>query len=401
MSKFNRISCCRICKNKNFSSIIDLGNLSFTGQFPKKDSVTETAPLELIKCNDCELVQLAHNFSPDEMYGEFYGYASSQNTWMINHLRNNIENLDKYYLSEDLILDIGSNDGTSLTFFKKNVKKIGFDPSAKKFQSNYNDAKLIIDFFNKENFFKNTDVKAKVIISYAMFYDLEDPIKFARDIYEVLDDEGIWNLEQSYLPSMLLKNSFDTICHEHLEYYSLKQIKYICEKSNLKILDISTNEANGGSFNVIVSKKNSSHLVSDNVDIFERKEQYFFNNYNYSEFSNQINKNKLKLKSLLEQYKLDKRKIYVIGASTKGNVLLQYYGIDSNLIDGVGEINPEKIGSYTPGSNIEIFHENDLLRDKNSILLILPWHFKEFFTSNAKFKNFTQVYPLPFVEVIN
>ena len=402
MSTHHRIKNCRICNHKDFYSIIDLGNMSFTGQFPKIGENVNEAPLELVQCNNCDLVQLAHNFSPTEMYGDFYGYASSQNTWMIEHLKANVQKLQNYYSSNDLILDIGSNDATTLNFFNKDNPKIGFDPSAQKFQSNYdNNSKLIIDFFNSKNFFKNSNKKAKIITSYAMFYDLEDPVKFSKEIYEVLEDDGIWNMEQSYLPSMLEKNSFDTICHEHLEYYSFKQIKYICKQARLKIIDVNLNEANGGSFNLILCKEQSFLKENDKVKIFEKNEDEFFNNYNFKNFKETILNNKDKLFTLMKDYKSQNRKIYAIGASTKGNVLLQYYNINSSILDGVGEINKDKIGSFTPGSNIEIFHEDIILKDKSAGLLILPWHFKDFFINSEKFKKYTQIYPMPDVHVIN
>jgi len=402
MSTHHRIKNCRICNHKDFYSIIDLGNMSFTGQFPKIGENVNEAPLELVQCNNCDLVQLAHNFSPTEMYGDFYGYASSQNTWMIEHLKANVQKLQNYYSSNDLILDIGSNDATTLNFFNKDNPKIGFDPSAQKFQSNYdNNSKLIIDFFNSKNFFKNSNKKAKIITSYAMFYDLEDPVKFSKEIYEVLEDDGIWNMEQSYLPSMLEKNSFDTICHEHLEYYSFKQIKYICKQARLKIIDVNLNEANGGSFNLILCKEQSFLKENDKVKIFEKNEDEFFNNYNFKNFKETILNNKDKLFTLMKDYKSQNRKIYAIGASTKGNVLLQYYNINSSILDGVGEINKDKIGSFTPGSNIEIFHEDIILKDKSAVLLILPWHFKDFFINSEKFKKYTQIYPMPDVHVIN
>lgn len=402
MINYHKIKNCRICNHTDFYIIIDLGNLSFTGQFPKKGENVNEAPLELVQCTDCHLVQLAHNFSPTEMYGDFYGYASSQNTWMIEHLKTNVQKLQNYYSSGDLILDIGSNDATTLNFFNKDNPKIGFDPSALKFQSNYDsNSKLIIDFFNSKKFFKNSEKKAKIITSYAMFYDLEDPVKFSKEIYEVLDDDGIWNMEQSYLPSMLEKNSFDTICHEHLEYYSFKQIKDICKKARLKIIDVNLNEANGGSFNLILCKNQSLLKENDRVKIFENNEIKFFNNYNFKNFKEAILNNKDKLFTLMKNYKSQNRKIYAIGASTKGNVLLQYYDINSSILDGVGEINKDKIGSFTPGSNIEIFHEDTILRDKSAVLLILPWHFKDFFINSKKFKKYTQIYPLPEVHVIN
>lgn len=398
-----KINSCRICKSKKFDPIINLGNLYFTGRFPKKNKTVPKGILNLIKCKNCDLVQLKHNFNKKEMFGKFYGYHSSLNKWMHDHLKKNIIHLKKYLSPEDIIIDIGSNDATTLNFFAKKNEKFGFDPSGKKFQMNYrNNSTLICDFFNFQIIKKlKLQKKVKLITSFAMFYDLENPIKFAQDIQNTLTDNGIWCLEQSYLPSMIKTNAFDTICHEHLEYYSLKQIEYIMSKAGLRVFDVTLNKSNGGSFNCKVCKLNASYLTKNSIIKLRKFEKKFFADKSlYKNFRLRIQIVKQKLFLVLNKYLKLKKNIYLIGASTKGNVLLQYFNINSKIILGVGEINKEKFNCYTPGSNIKIFPEKKVLSDPNGVYIILPWHFKENFLNNSKYNNKIKIFPLPSVNVI-
>ena len=398
-----KISKCRICGNKKFDLIMSLGNLYFTGRFPKKFQKVPKAILTLIKCKKCDLVQLQHNFDMRQMYGSFYGYQSSLNSWMVNHLKKNVQDLKKYLSSKDIVIDIGSNDATTLNFFEKKFRKYGFDPSAKKFLKNYKDnSKLICDFFNFKSIKKlKLANKVKLITSFAMFYDLENPIAFAKNIEKTLGKDGIWCLEQSYLPSMLKTNAFDTICHEHLEYYSLKQIENIMSKSGLKVFDVSLNKANGGSFNCKVCKKKSSYKVKKSVFNLRKYEKNFFSEKNiYKKFVKRVNKINIDLIKVIKKFIKSGKKIYIIGASTKGNVLLQYFGINSKYITGIGEVNKEKYNHFTPGTNIKILPEKKVLSDNKGVYLILPWHFKDNFLKNKKFNNKIKIFPLPRIHVI-
>ena len=257
----SEIKKCRICDGKNFDQILNLGNQHYSGRFPSKGQKIPKAKLNLVRCKKCGLVQLKNKFKSAEMYGDFYGYESSQNIWMINHLKKNVKDLKKFLKPRDMILDIGSNDGTTLSLLPKNNLKYGFDPSAKKFKKKYPvNSRLVLDFFSYKKIKRlKLKKKFKLITSFAMFYDLDDPIKFAIDIEKILENDGVWCLEQSYLPEMLEKSAFDTICHEHLTYYSLKQIEFIMKKANLRVFDAKLNKANGGSFNIKVCKKNSNY----------------------------------------------------------------------------------------------------------------------------------------------
>ena len=397
---------CRVCKSNQFEEVISLGNHSLSGVFPKKiDQDLTQGPLTLLKCKGnlgCNLVQLKHNFDHNEMYGENYGYRSGLNSSMVAHLKQKVRYIEEFISlkSEDLIIDIGSNDATTLSLYKnKNLNLFGIDPTGRKFSEFYNkNIKLIPEFFSLENYNKILgNKKSKVITSFSMFYDLDDPIQFVRDIKSVLADDGIWVTEQSYLPSMLKTNSFDTICHEHLEYYSITDIKYIVDQCGLKIVDLSFNDINGGSFSITISHKNSKISEFKNLDSVILDEKYI----SYDLFVKNTFKLKEELLNLLKNFKRDNIKVAGIGASTKGNVLLQFYGITADLLKYIGEVNEDKFGRYTPGTNIPIIPENEVLESDFDYLLILPWHFRDFFLNNKKFKNKKLIFPLPNVEIIN
>ncbi len=257
-------NCC-ICGNDDLREVVDLGIQYLTGVFPKKkEEYLTSGPLKLVKCHGseycCGLVQLQNIYSLDEMYGDNYGYRSGLNQNMVNHLHGKIKRILEITSLDDgdLVIDIGSNDSTALQAYpNEKYKLVGIDPTGIKFKNYYpSHIELIADFFSFDIINeKYNGKKAKIITSFSMFYDLEEPLKFMQDIYNTLTPDGIWVFEQSYLPAMLEKNSYDTICHEHLEYYSMKQIKWMADKIGFKIVDIEFNDINGGSFSITVSKK--------------------------------------------------------------------------------------------------------------------------------------------------
>ena len=379
----------------------------FTGIFPSssKDKIPK-GQLRLIRCKRCSLLQLEDNFDPNLMYGENYGYMSSLNKAMEFHLKLKSKYLiDNYKLKKgNSILDIGSNDGTFLSFFNKDLKLFGCDPTIKKFKKHYRkDIKLIPDFFSAENF-KNQ--KFKLITSIAMFYDLPDPLKFANDIKKVLSDDGIWHIEMSYMPSMINNNSYDTICHEHLEYYSVKSLKYLMDLANLKIINISFNQINGGSISLDVVKKKSKY--SENKVLLNwlllREKSNGFNSLKVQKnFFNKCKKHRYLLNDLLKKIKSKGKKIYGYGASTKGNVILQYCKINKRILDCIIEVNSFKYNRYTPGSKIKIVSEKKLKIKKPDYLLVLPWHFKDHIIKKEKKfldKGGKLIFPLPEIEII-
>lgn len=413
---YTKINKCRICGNDNLTSIIDLGTQKLTGVFPRPGQDVNEGPLELVKCmpqngSCCGLVQLRHSCSGEEMYGVNYGYRSGLNQDMVNHLGDISDTIERLVqLSDgDTVLDIGSNDATLLKSYRqKNLDLIGMDPTGIKFKKYYTDnIQLVADFFSSENFKKiRPRKKAKVITSIAMFYDLEEPQTFVNNIEEILDNNGIWLLEQSYLPAMLETNSYDTICQEHLEFYCLAQIQWMVEKAGMKIIDVHQNKVNGGSFQLVVAKNESNFSVSKNVGELAKWENE--NGYStlepFQEFRNKVELHKEQLLKFLKEEKAKGKVILGYGASTKGNVLLQYCGITSEYITAIAEVNEDKFGCVTPGTTIPIISEKEARDRKPDYFVVLPWHFRDFILEKEadyrKETNCKFVFPLPVFEIV-
>lgn len=415
-----QITECRICKNKNLVSVLHLGNHALTGVFPaSRDEKISVGPLELVKCHPaneqedvCGLLQLNHNFSLSEMYGMNYGYRSSLNSSMIDHLQNKVKRILNFIkLAEgDIIIDIGSNDCTLLkTYPSGSYVLSGIDPTGVKFKQYYpENIGLLVDFFSADVFRKKFGpAKAKVITSIAMFYDLEEPMKFIRDIYDILDDNGIWVFEQSYMPFMLDKVSYDTICHEHLEFYSLHQIKWMLDKIGMKILDVEFNDVNGGSFSITAARSGAnfpeaSELI--NKILANEKMRGLDTLEPYNKFKQQIEVHKNELLAFIEKAKKESKKVIGYGASTKGNVLLQYCGLTEEDIPFIAEVNTDKFGKFTPETYIPIISEKVAREMKPDYFLVLPWHFKDNFIQRES--EFLQsggslVFPLPEIAVVS
>lgn len=405
-----KIKKCRSCKKKKLTKAFNIGTQILTGSFPSnKNTNIHKGSLEMVFCSNCKLLQLKNSFDPSKMYADNYGYMSSLNSSMIDHLKKKAQKIQKILKlnPKDIVCDIGSNDGTFLSFFSKKLTLLGVDPTITKLSKYYRkDIIQIPNFFSKDLIINKTNKKIKIITTISMFYDLEDPINFAKEIYEILDDNGIWHLEQSYMPMMMKNNSYDTICHEHLEYYSLKSIKYIFDIVGFKIIDLEFNEINGGSFSITVAKKKSNHKEATLLVKWLIKKENLFK-YNeistFKKFYYNIKKHKKIFKDLLINLNKNKKKIVGYGASTKGNVILQYCKIDSNLISKICDVNKFKHGKYTPGSKIKIISEEKAKKIKPDYFIVFPWHFKNFILKKEEkfIKNGGKfIFPLPEIEII-
>ena len=409
---YTKIDKCRICGNRNLVEVLDLGIQALTGVFPKSKTESVTSgPLKLVKCTGdadaCGLLQLQHSYDLKEMYGDNYGYRSGLNSSMVTHLHRKVRKiLDRLKLENDpLILDIGSNDSTTLQAYPKHgCTLVGVDPTGSKFRAYYPaHIDLIPDFFSAQAIkqrFGNR--KAAAVTSIAMFYDLEEPLKFMTEVCEVLAAEGIWVFEQSYMPSMLAGTSYDTVCHEHLEHYCLKQIKWMADKVGLKIIDVELNDINGGSFSVTVAKTHSRHEVSPTVGAVLEKErkQNLEDLEPYLEFADRVKESRERLLAFIDAAIKAGKSVCGLGASTKGNVILQYCGITESRIPRIGDVNEDKFGSFTPGTLIPIVSEDEVLNMKPDYLIVLPWHFRQFFENNPKFADRKLVFPLPSIEIV-
>jgi NDP-4-keto-2,6-dideoxyhexose 3-C-methyltransferase len=409
---FHKIEKCRVCGNTHLITVLNLGDQYLSGIFPKTiDLNMYRGPLELVKCDEssggCGHVQLRHTFDLPTMYGDEYGYRSGLNQSMVTHLKEKYEKIsnDISLQDNDIVVDIAGNDGTFLGFFPDYTRRLSIDPTSKKFAKYYKDGvDKVADFFSTEVYkSKFGTEKAKVITSFSMFYDLEDPCEFARQVNEVLDSSnGIWVTEQSYMPEMLRANSFDTVCHEHLSYYGMRQLKYIMDQSNFKIVDFDFNDVNGGSISVIAANKNSNYTeCTEKLNaILQTELKEKLNTVEpWEDLKVRIADCKEKFYELIKICKDTNLKIAALGASTKGNVTLQTWGIDDTIVEVVGDVNPDKDGSYTPGTWIPITSEDKVL-DNYDVFVILPWHFKKFFVNNPKFKGKTLLFPLPTPQLI-
>jgi hypothetical protein len=402
---------CRVCKSEKLETVLDFGEVPFTGVFPS--TITESVPsgaLCLVLCTECGLVQLSSSFPPAEMYGDNYGYRSGLNLSMVKHLQRIVRGLEQRIdLKEgDVVLDIGSNDGSLLSSYSSDqIRLIGIDPTIEKFRQYYSKKmEPVADFFSARTYKTVSSSKAKIVTSIAMFYDLEDPVDFANNVSEILDDEGIWFLEQSYMPWMLKSGAYDTICHEHLEYYSLSSLKAIFDRSGFVIIDAATNSVNGGSIALTVMKKeNPSAVTSPIVSwLLESEKRAKIDQLStWNDFAKRVRQQQIDLLELLNRIKDSGATVLALGASTKGNVLIQTTGITDELISKVGDVNQYKHGRFLPGSNIPIVSEEEVLIENPNYLLVLPWHFRETFVNGldgylsggGKF-----IFPLPDIEIV-
>lgn len=411
-ASYQVIEKCRVGKQKDLVSVLDLGTQALTGVFPRSSSeyVTE-GPLELAWSPSSGLLQLKHSYNPDEMYGENYGYRSGLNQSMVDHLTNKVRFLEKLAspASGDAVLDIGSNDCTLLKAYSVGgLRRIGIDPTGEKFSQYYpKDIKLVPNFFSADAYRAVCDMPAKIITSIAMFYDLEDPIAFAQQIAEVMAKDGVWHLEQSYMPSMLRLNSYDTICHEHIEYYSLGVVEKILAAADLKIVEVVMNNINGGSFAISATHKSNTAFQANRpvIDwLLGQEDRMSLNSpLPYREFRDRVFRQRADLSALIRALVADGKKILGYGASTKGNVVLQFCGLTPSEIPAIAEVNPEKFGRMTPGTNIPIISEAEARAINPDYFLVLPWHFKDgilrrerdYLANGGKF-----IFPFPEIEII-
>ncbi|MFT3709459.1 MAG: class I SAM-dependent methyltransferase [Archangium sp.] len=402
------IKVCRICQNPQLVTVLDLGQQALTGVFPRPGVHVESGPLALVKCHGtpdcCGLVQLAHTYDLGALYGDNYGYRSGLNRSMVRHLEAKVRSLIERRPLRDgeLVLDIGSNDGTTLGFYPSSVKRLGIDPTTEKFRKFHPPGvEAVADFFSAATFKKAVgDRKAAIVTSISMFYDLSAPMEFVKDVAAVLADDGVWHLEQSYLPLMLETNSYDTVCHEHLEFYGLAQIQWMTSRAGLRITDVTVNDVNGGSFAVTVARGSGDAPI---VAELLAKEAHLRSLDTWKAFAATVKAHQTELPALLKKLKAEGKRVIGLGASTKGNVTLQYCGLGPDLLEAVAEVNPDKFGCVTPGSLIPIISEDEARARKPDVWLVLPWHFKKpFLEREAAFlaAGGRLLFPLPKLEFV-
>lgn len=415
------IKACRACGSNDLVDIVDLGDQYLQGSFIIEGSIEppkRKLPTRLIRCdvtaNDagCGLVQLAHTFPPAVLYSNYW-YRSGTNETMRNHLRGIVDSAVTRCSTTSgalNVLDIGCNDGTLLSCYLEGTKLFGVDPSdiARTMECPVTLVNTVFPSDRAAQIFKG--VKFDIVTSIAMYYDLEDPIEFAQEVAHSLSEEGMWIVEMSYLPLMLLQNSFDTICHEHLEYYSLAALEYIFYAAGLRCFRAEINDINGGSIRCYVCLAGTTAFDNPDDDAFiqflrlREFEMALDTETPYAAFRQRIEEQKSEMMSLLNGLRHQGKRIQIYGASTKGNVLLQWYGIDHTLVEAAAERNPYKVGGKTLGTNIPMISEEESRASRPDAYLVLPWHFKREFLKRERetIKNDSLfIFPLPEIEVVN
>ncbi len=408
---------CRVCGSASLKKVIDLGPQYLQGSFVKPGKEMPSSrkiDCTLVRCNPevdenaCGLLQMEHSVPTEILYAAYW-YRSGTNNTMRNHLKNIVESVVDTVGSNKhpLVLDIGCNDGTLLSYYPKNFIKYGCDPSD--VAQEVKEATVVQDIFPSEELFRMLEgKKLDVITSIAMFYDLEDPVSFVQGIKRFLASKGVWVFEMSYMPRMLELDSYDTICHEHLEFYSLAVIEKILAMGGMKVFKISFNDINGGSIRCYAThKENSKWDTKENLQLINEIRHKEFDleldtDKPYVEFQQRIEKLKKDTHELLVKLKKEGKKVHVYGASTKGNTILQWCDIDNSLVDYAAERNPDKYGAMTLGTNIPIISEAESRAMNPDYYLVLPWHFKDEFMEREKEaleKGTGFIFPVPQVEI--
>lgn len=409
---------CRVCGSGSLKKVISLGKQNLQGSFIKVGKELpplRKIPMELVRCNPeedesaCGLLQMAYSVPPEILYAAYW-YRSGTNQTMRDHL-SEIVNTSKAIVNKKQawVLDIGCNDGTLLRNYPQEYIKYGIDPSDVA-NTIANEFQIVNDLFPSEKLQSMIgDNKFDIITSIAMFYDLEDPVYFAKSIKKSLAKDGVWVFEMSYMPMMLEMNSYDTICHEHLEYYSLTVIENILQRSGLRLIRADINNINGGSLRCYVAHNNFFYY--DNPQWMETISQLRKNEFDleldtddpYKNFQNAIEAHRDELTGYIKKLHAEGKRIHIYGASTKGNTILQWCGLDGNLIECAAERNPDKYGALTLGTNIPIISEEESRGMRPDYYLVLPWHFKDEFVVRERElleAGVGFIFPMPNLEVI-
>jgi SAM-dependent methyltransferase len=409
---------CRVCGCADLAPVIDLGEQFLQGSFlkpPMQTPPTRKVPTQLVRCDvsssedACGLLQLAHSIPPEILYANYW-YRSGTNETMRRHLAELVDSaLAIVQPDQKRVLDIGCNDGTLLQQIPSDFERWGIDPSD--IAATIPPPVQVINtvFPSDSATHRLSGLSFDLVTSVAMFYDLEDPVGFARNVQALLDCEGIWVLEMSYMPLMLAMNSFDTVCHEHLEYYSLSVLNTVMSRAGLRIFKVSLNWINGGSIRCYVCKADCFRYDTAQArDMIRRLQVNEFQmqldtNVPYLAFQLRIDALRTQMTELLARIHADAGRVHVYGASTKGNVLLQWYGIDSYKVPFAADRNPDKVGALTLGTGIRIISEEQSREMRPDYYLVLPWHFKKEFLKRERetiLAGTKMIFPLPQITVV-
>lgn len=402
-----KIKKCRSCGSKNLIKILSLGK-QYLSDFTDKPVKQTSFPLNIILCKKCSLVQLDYTTPAKYLYTERYGYRSGINQTMrdeLNGIAKDALKRIKKKKEKIVVIDIGANDGTLIQNYPKNVFKIAVEPIKKLANEASKKSDVVInDFFAyKPVQRKIKNQKADIITAISCFYDMEEPNIFVEDVVKLLKEDGIFVIQQNYLVQMLKQNAFDNIVHEHLEYYSLLSLNNLLNKHGLEVFDVELRDLNGGSFKTYICFKGKRRITKAVEKMIKHEKKLKLENKKiYLDFAKRIEKNRDKLISFIKKEVAKGKTIYLYGASTRGNTLLQYFKLNNKLIKYAVERNPEKWGKIITSVNIPIISEEQARKEKPDYMLVLPWFFKREFLKREKayLKHGHFIFPLPKLEVV-
>jgi len=411
-SAYSEIAACRMTGSRRLASIVDFGTMALSGVFPAtKDDEVPSGPLELVLCLDGGLVQLRQSYEPTLMYGQNYGYRSGLNGSMVRHLTDIAKALDRRQPTRqgDVVLDIGSNDGTLLSAYEDRGQVfLGMDPTVSKFGSFYpSHVWALPEFFSEAAYRRRLGARqASLVTSIAMLYDLERPLAFMQAVANILAHDGLWYTEQSYLPAMLHQCAYDAICQEHLEYYGLTQLHWLAHRSGLRIIDAAQNATNGGSIAVLFAHQDSPHRANDaivNLLLQQEADRGLGTPAAFAAFRTAVDCHRRELPAFIRALKDDGKTVLGYGASTKGNVLLHACGLTVDDLPCIADVNADKHGRVTPGTHIPIVSEAEAHALKPDYFLVMPWHFQSFIVERERTfleRGGKLIFPLPTINVV-
>lgn len=385
---------CRLC-NSELTRILRFEDFALTGVFPRlNDPPVTRGPMTLMRCDSCGLLQLREEYSLDAMYGDNYGYRSGLNSSMVRHLADVAQRAweQACATNNDIIVDIGANDGTLLHQFPASTVRIAIDPTANKFKEYYEDDIQIIPEFFSRDVCPQGPRGVRIVTSVAMFYDVPDPIEFARDVHEVLADDGLWYVEVAYAPRMLERTSYDAICQEHLCYYGISQLRDVACRAGFYIASLDFNDTNGGSVGVTLRKKG---VESDGVSYIAHEERRN-STVALIDFRDSVTAQAIALHQLLAECG---DRVAGFGASTKGNTMMQHCNINRKHVFAVADVNKDKWGRVT-ATGIPIMSDEDVDALEPTHYLVFPWHFRENILERYAGTGRKFIFPLPEPEVV-
>lgn len=394
------ITKCRACQSERLVEFLDLGE-QYLSDFRNDDSKPPKYPLVAVFCEKCKLVQLKHTTPPEEMYHDRYGFKSGISESIKNDLNDVVTHAFQYKNDPGTWLDIGSNDGSLLSFVPSDIYRVGVDPVKFLCEEAEQHADTIINDYFSDAVFGTEKPLFDVVTTVSCFYDMPDPNKFVADVESILDDKGAWIIQQNYLLTTMELSAVDNFCHEHLEYYTLLSLENLLKNHGLEVNEVMLSDINGGSIRTVVSHKGTFPIDRSVQTQREKEEDAHLDNIeSYKDFANSIEVELNKLRTLCQEIKAEGKEIAILAASTRGATIWQSAGIDHSLIKYAVERNTAKVGRNFSAIGVPIVSEEQFHKDQPEYAIIGPWFYAQQIIDREQGYTGKLIVPLPKVKVL-